>query len=177
LARQAGSLAGPFPCRSGRVRCHRARTHGKARRALGAADRDREQARRWRHHRDCRDAESPGRSASTQAKQGKLKALAIASPKRSAALPDVPTMAELGYPGFEATLWLGAFAPAGTPQAAVNRISADIGTVLKNPEVRARLEGLGGEVVGMPQEVFAKLYARDLERWGKSIRDLNIRID
>jgi tripartite-type tricarboxylate transporter receptor subunit TctC len=86
-------------------------------------------------------------------------------------------MAELGYPGFEATLWLGAFAPAGTPQAAVNRISADIGTVLKNPEVRARLEGLGGEVVGMPQEVFAKLYARDLERWGKSIRDLNIRID
>jgi hypothetical protein len=49
--------------------------------------------------------------------------------------------------------------------------------VLKNPEVRARLEGLGGEVVGMPHDAFAKLYVRDLERWGKSIRDLNIRID
>jgi len=116
-------------------------------------------------------------SATTQAKQGKLKALAIASPKRSSALPDVPTMGELGYPGFEASLWLGVFAPTGTPPAVVNRISADIGTVLKNPEVRARLEGLGGEVVGMPHETFAKLYARDLERWGKSIRDLNIRID
>jgi tripartite-type tricarboxylate transporter receptor subunit TctC len=116
-------------------------------------------------------------SATTQVKQGKLKAYAIASPKRSPALPDVPTMAELGYPGFEATLWLGVFAPTGTPPAAVNRISTDIATVLKNPEVRARLEGLGGEVVGMPHEAFAKTYARDLARWGKTIKELNIRID
>lgn len=116
-------------------------------------------------------------SATTQAKNGKLRAWAIAAPKRSPALPDTPTMAELGYPGFEASLWLGIFAPAGAPPAVVQRISADIGTVLKNPDVRARLEGLGGEVVGMPHEAFVRLYARDLERWGKSIRELNIRID
>ncbi|MFN0163966.1 MAG: Bug family tripartite tricarboxylate transporter substrate binding protein [Burkholderiales bacterium] len=116
-------------------------------------------------------------SATTQVKQGKLKAYAIAAPKRSPALPDVPTMAELGYAGFEATLWLGVFAPTGTPAAVVNRISVDIGTVLKNPEVRARLEGLGGEVVGMPHDAFSKAYARDLGRWGKAIKELNIKID
>jgi len=116
-------------------------------------------------------------SATTQVRQGKMKAFAIASPKRSAALPDVPTMGELGYAGFDATLWLGVFAPAGTPPAVVSRISTDIGTVLKNPDVRARLEGLGGEVVGMPHDAFAKAYARDLVRWGKSIREMNIKID
>ncbi len=116
-------------------------------------------------------------SASTQLKGGKLKAFAIAAPKRSSTLPDVPTMGELGYAGFESTLWLGIFAPAGTPAPVVAKLSADIVKTLANPEVKAKLEALGGEVVGLPHEAFAKAYARDYERWGKSIREMNVRID
>ena len=116
-------------------------------------------------------------SASTQLKGGKLKAFAIAAPKRSSTLPDVPTMGELGYAGFESTLWLGIFAPAGTPAAVVAKLSSDIVKTLANPEVKAKLEALGGEVVGMPHEAFAKAYARDYERWGKAIREMNIKVD
>lgn len=116
-------------------------------------------------------------SATTQVRQGKLKAIAIAAGKRSAALPDVPTMAEQGYPGFEASLWLGVFAPTGTPAAVVSKLSSDLGTVLKIPEVRTRLEGLGGEIVGLPHEAFARSYARDLGRWGKTIAELGVKVD
>ena len=116
-------------------------------------------------------------SASTQLKQGKLKAFAIAAPKRSPALPDIPTMAELGYAGFDATLWLGIFAPEGTPAPIVAKLSADIARTAKIPEVREKLEALGGEVVGMPHDEFARVYARDLGRWGKTIRELNIKVD
>jgi tripartite-type tricarboxylate transporter receptor subunit TctC len=115
--------------------------------------------------------------ATTQLKQGRLKAYAIASPKRSAALPEVPTMGELGYPGFDATLWLGFFAPAGTPAAVVTKISADLGATLKQPEVRAKLESLGGEIVAMPHEAFAPRYRSDYARWGKAIRDVGIKLD
>ena len=115
--------------------------------------------------------------ATTQLKQGKLKAYAIAAPKRSAALPEVPTMAELGYPGFDATLWLGFFAPAGTPAAVVTKISADLGATLKQPEVKAKLESLGGEIVAMPHEAFAPRYRSDYARWGKAIRDVGIKLD
>lgn len=116
-------------------------------------------------------------SASTQLKQGKLKAFAIAAPKRSAALPDVPTMAELGYAGFDATLWLGIFAPSGTPAPVVAKLSADIARTARIPEVKEKLEALGGEVVGMPHDEFVKSYARDLARWGKTIKELNIKVD
>lgn len=116
-------------------------------------------------------------SAFTQLKGGKLKAFAIAAPKRSSTLPDVPTMGELGYLGFESTLWLGIFAPAGTPAPVVAKLSADIVKTLANPEVKAKLEALGGEVVGLPHEAFAKAYARDYGRWGKTIREMNIKID
>jgi tripartite-type tricarboxylate transporter receptor subunit TctC len=116
-------------------------------------------------------------SATTQVRQGKLKAYAIASSKRSAALPEVPTMAEQGFPGFEASLWLGVFAPAGTPPAVIARLSGDLGTVLKLPEVRTRLEGLGGEIVAMPHDAFARAYARDLGRWGRTLQELGVRVD
>ena len=116
-------------------------------------------------------------SASTQVKQGKLKALAIAAPKRSPALPDVPTMAELGYAGFDATLWLGVFAPAQTPAPIVAKLSADLTAAVKVPDVRAKLEALGGEVVGMPHAEFSRTYARDLSRWAKTVKALGIKLD
>lgn len=115
--------------------------------------------------------------ASTQVKQGRLKALAIASSKRSPALPDVPTMAELGYPGFDATLWLGVFAPAGTPAAVVAKLNGDLVRTLRQPEVKAKLEDLGGEVVGSGQEDFAVRHRNDLARWGKVIREIGIKLD
>ena len=116
-------------------------------------------------------------SASTQVKQGKLKALAIAANKRSPALPDVPTMAESGYPGFDATLWLGIFVPGGTPAPVVAKFNADLVRVLRQPDVKAKLEDLGGEVVGSPQEEFAARHRNDVARWGKAIREIGIKLD
>ncbi len=115
--------------------------------------------------------------ASIQVKQGKLKALAIAAGKRSPALPDVPTMAELGYPGFDATLWLGIFAPAGTPAPVIAKLNADLVRTLRLPEVKARLEELGGEVVGSGQEEFALRHRNDVARWGRIIREMGVKID
>ncbi len=116
-------------------------------------------------------------SATTQVRQGKLRAIAIATGKRSAALPEVPTMAEQGYAGFEASLWLGVFAPPGTPALVVAKLSSDLGAVLRMPEVRTRLERLGGEIVGLPHEAFTKSYARDLGRWGKTIAEFGVKVD
>jgi tripartite-type tricarboxylate transporter receptor subunit TctC len=115
--------------------------------------------------------------ASTQVKQGRLKAYAISASKRSPALPDVPTMAELGFGGFDATLWLGFFAPAGTPAPIVAKVSADLVKVLAQPDVKQKLEDLGGEIVALPHEQFAPRYRSDVARWGKTIRELGIRLD
>ena len=115
--------------------------------------------------------------ATTQLKQGRLKAYAIASAKRSPALPDVPTMAEAGFQGFDATLWLGFFAPAATPAPVVAKISADLVAVLRQPDVAKKLEDLGGEIVAQPHEVFAPAYRADVARWGKVIRELGIKLD
>jgi len=115
--------------------------------------------------------------ASTQVKQGKLKAYAIASGKRSPAMPDVPTMAELGYPGFDATLWLGIFVPAGTPAPVVAKLNADLVRTLRLPEVKAKLEDLGGEVVGSRQEEFAVRHRNDVARWGRVIKEVGIKLD
>ena len=115
--------------------------------------------------------------ATTQLKQGRLKAYAISSPKRSPALPEVPTMAELGFPGFDATLWLGFFAPGATPAPVVAKLSADLGAVLRQPDVKQKLEDLGGEIVAMPHEAFAPRYRADVARWGKAIRELGIKLD
>ncbi len=116
-------------------------------------------------------------AASTQVRQGKLKAFAIAAGKRSPALPDVPTMAELGYAGFDATLWLGIFAPVGTPAPVIARLNGDLVRMVRLPEVKAKLEDLGGEVVGSAQEEFSLRYRNDVARWGRVIREMGIKID
>jgi len=110
-------------------------------------------------------------------RSGKLRALAVTTPYRSPALPDVPTMAEAGLPGFSVESWQGYFAPAGTPQAVVDKINRDIQTVLKSPEVRARLEDMGFKVAGgAPAELAASLqterpkYAQAIKTAGISLR-------
>jgi tripartite-type tricarboxylate transporter receptor subunit TctC len=116
-------------------------------------------------------------SAIGQIKGGKLRALAVTSPKRSPELPDVPTMAEAGYPGFEMTTWYGVFAPAATPKDVVAKLHDEIMLALKTPDVKKRIAGLAGEPGTLTIEQFAALQRADYDRFGKLIRDANIKLE
>jgi tripartite-type tricarboxylate transporter receptor subunit TctC len=97
---------------------------------------------------------------------GRLRALAVTTPERSALAPEVPTVAEAsGIPGFDLTGWLGLLAPAGTPPGIVARCNADVGAILRSPEVSRRLEELGQSPRHSTPEEFAALIAQDIERW------------
>jgi len=116
-------------------------------------------------------------SAMSQIKAGKLKPLAVTSPKRAAELPDVPTLAEAGVPGFEMSTWYGLFVTTGTPKDVVARLIAETDKILRLPDVQTKLRGLGGEPAGMTVEQFAALNKGEFDRFGKLIRDANVKID
>lgn len=116
-------------------------------------------------------------SAMAFIKGGKVKALAVMSPQRSPELPDVPTLAEAGLPGVEMTTWYGLFVTAGTPKDVVNRIYAETIKVLQLPDVQKRLIALGGEPGKLTQEQFAALVKSDYERFGRLIKDANVKIE
>ena len=116
-------------------------------------------------------------SAMAFIKGGKVKALAVMSPQRSPELPDVPTLAEAGLPGVEMTTWYGLFVTAGTPKDVVNRIYAETIKVLQLPDVQKRLIALGGEPGKITQEQFAALVKSDYERFGRLIKDANVKIE
>jgi len=101
---------------------------------------------------------------------GKLRVLSIAHSKRSPLLPDVPTAAEAGLPGFEVSLWVGVLAPGATPFAAVQRLNTDIQRVLEIADVRDRIASLGAEIVGGPPEVLRKYIDAELKRWAGAIK-------
>src|SRR5262245_17894169 len=105
-------------------------------------------------------------------KGGQIKLLAVASAKRMAAMPDVPTIAET-LPGFEAVAWFGVVAPPRTSMAIVNKINADINEALHDPDVRKKLENLNAEVAGGSQEATAAYFRDEIARWGKVIKDAN----
>jgi tripartite-type tricarboxylate transporter receptor subunit TctC len=107
-------------------------------------------------------------------KAGKLRVLAVLSPTRAGILPDAPTIAESGYPGFEASVWYGFVGPAGLPAPVVARLHAEIQKALASPEVRERLAGAGGEVLPGPAERFTALLAGERARYEKLIRDARI---
>jgi tripartite-type tricarboxylate transporter receptor subunit TctC len=108
---------------------------------------------------------------------GKLRALGSATPKRLAALPQVPTVAEGGVAGFEAYAWQGVVAPAGTPQPVVTRLNAELVKALKQPEVQKRFEGIGVEPVSSTPDEFAQYARGEAERWGKLIKAKGITVD
>ncbi|UZN49822.1 tripartite tricarboxylate transporter substrate binding protein [Cupriavidus cauae] len=108
---------------------------------------------------------------------GKLRALGSATPKRLAALPQVPTVAEGGVAGFEAYAWQGVVAPAGTPQPVVTRLNAELVKALKQPEVQKRFEGIGVEPVSSTPDEFAQYARTEAERWGKLIKAKGITVD
>jgi len=106
-----------------------------------------------------------------QVKAGRLKALAVTTPKRWSELPDVPTMAEAGVPGYEATLWLSVSGPAGMPAPIVQRLYSEISKALKDPELQASFRTGGVEAMSMPPEELTKLMRVDYEKWGRVVKE------
>jgi tripartite-type tricarboxylate transporter receptor subunit TctC len=111
------------------------------------------------------------------AKSGKLKVLAVLSPTRSAIYPDVPTIAESGFPGFEASVWYGVVAPAATPKPVVQKLHAEIQKALQTKEVKERMNAVGGEVIPGTSEMFANLIRSERQRYEKLVREANIKPD
>ena len=107
---------------------------------------------------------------------GRIKALAVTTAKPSPLMPNVPPLASL-YPGFEATNWYGIFAPAGTPAAIVNRISTEIASAIKLPDVREVMAREGADPVGSTPHEFAAFYRSEVERYAQVIRSADIRGD
>lgn len=104
-------------------------------------------------------------------KGGKLRPLAVSTAKRAVALPDIPTVAESGLPGYEATNSHGVLAPAGTPREVVAKLHTEIVRVLNLPDVRERLTGIGAEPVGNTPEQFGGYLRSEIAKWAKVIKD------
>lgn len=116
-------------------------------------------------------------SAMGHIRAGKLKVLAVTTAQRSSELPNVPTLAEAGVPGFEMSTWYGLYVTQGTPREIVARLSAETARILKLPDIQTRLKGLGGEPGNLTPEQFAALNKAEYERFGRLIKDANIRIE
>ncbi len=112
-----------------------------------------------------------------QIKAGKLRALAVTSAARAPALPDVPTVAEAGLPGFEASSWFGVLAPAGTPPAIVAKLNAEIGRWLATPEAKEKLAKQGADAAGGSPEDFVKHIAAETAKWAKVVKESGAKID
>jgi tripartite-type tricarboxylate transporter receptor subunit TctC len=102
---------------------------------------------------------------------GKLKALGVTTAKRYAEMPDVPTIAEAGVPGYDATVWLGLLAPANTPHEVVQKLNADITRILSTPEAKKLMASAGVDVAPSSPDAFGKLMQSELDRWGKVVRE------
>ena len=111
------------------------------------------------------------------AKSGKLKVLAVLSPNRSPIFPDVPTIAESGFAGFEASVWYGLVAPAATPKAIVAKLHDEVQKALQTKEVRERMNAVGGEVVPGSAEMFGNLIRAERQRYTKLVKEANIQPD
>jgi tripartite-type tricarboxylate transporter receptor subunit TctC len=107
---------------------------------------------------------------------GKLRTLAVTTAKRVPHLPDVPTVDESGVPGYDVATWIGAFAPAGTPPAIVDKIEADIKRTLAAPEVKAKLEALSMEIRSGAAAEMRAVLAGDIGKWGRLVKEKNIQI-
>jgi tripartite-type tricarboxylate transporter receptor subunit TctC len=109
-------------------------------------------------------------AAMPHVRSGKLKILGIASPQRSPALPEVPTIAEQGLPGFQAASWGGVLAPAGTPKPIIAKYHAELIKILQMSDVKEKLSGLGAEIVGSSPDEFAKFIKAEIGKWGEAVR-------
>ena len=117
-----------------------------------------------------------GLSASSlqHVRSGKLRALAVTTEKRLPELPDVPTIAELGNPGYEITSWQGVFAPAGTPRDVIGKLNGEIVALLNTPEVQDRIRREGAHPVASSADAFAARFRNEVEKWSKVIKDAGL---
>src|SRR6185503_971552 len=113
----------------------------------------------------------------TLVRGGKLRAIGVAIPERSPYLPEVPTVAEQGWPGFEAVGWIGLAAPAHTPVAILDRLNSEIRNMLKDPQVKAKLDQLAFTPVGDTREHFGEFIASEVAKWKKVAKDANVTLD
>ncbi|GHC70278.1 MFS transporter [Pseudorhodoferax aquiterrae] len=116
-------------------------------------------------------------SAIQHVRAGKLRPIAVTTAKRSPELPDVPTIAESGVPGYEATSWFGLFAVAGTPAPIVTQLNKALVKVLNNPDVKAKIVAQGGEVVAETPEQFAAFIKAETAKWGKVVKESGASVD
>ena len=105
---------------------------------------------------------------------GQVRALGIAGPKRAASLPQVPTIAESGVPGFDSSSWQGWFVPAGTPREVIALLQREAAKALKLPDVRTRLDATANEIVGSTPDEFAVKYKSDMAQFAKVVKDAGI---
>ncbi len=113
---------------------------------------------------------------SPHVRSGKLRGLAVTGPKRSAAFPELPAIAET-VPGYEVVNWFGVFAPAGTPADIVRRVNSELGTALKNPELVKRLNAQGADAVGGSAEGFARVVKADFAKWAKVVKESGAKVE
>jgi tripartite-type tricarboxylate transporter receptor subunit TctC len=111
------------------------------------------------------------------AKTNKLRALAVGTPKRSPALPDVPTVAEQGYPGFEAALWLGVLAPTGTPKPIIDKLNKELVAIAATPDFKAAMDKNGADATSNTPEQFANLIKNEVSKYGSIVKKLGIKLD
>jgi tripartite-type tricarboxylate transporter receptor subunit TctC len=116
-------------------------------------------------------------SSISQIRSGRARAIATTGSKRAALMPDVPTVAESGFPGYEALNWYGYLAPAKTPKEIVDRLSRDIGRALANPQVVAALNKTGVEPLAMSPEEFGRYIEREYHTWGKVVKEAHIKAE
>ncbi len=110
-------------------------------------------------------------------RSGKLRALAVTSARRSRAAPELPTVAESGFPGFEAATWIGVLAPAGTPPPIVTRLNREIVTILQQPDLEERLSAQGAEPVTNTPAQFAAYIRSEIRKWSQVVTDSGARVD
>jgi len=111
------------------------------------------------------------------AKSNKLRALAVGSSSRSPALPEIPTVAELGYPGFEAALWLGILAPAGTPKPIIDKLNKELVAIVATPDFKAAMDRNGADAMSNTPEQFATLIKSEVGKYGAITKRLGIKLD
>ena len=112
-----------------------------------------------------------------QVKAGKLRPLAVGTPRRSANLPEVPTMIEAGFPKVEASNWYGLFAPAGTPRDIIARLNAETVKAMSNPELKRFMQDQGAEASGSTPEQLGVLHRREFEKWGSVVKAIGITLE
>jgi tripartite-type tricarboxylate transporter receptor subunit TctC len=117
---------------------------------------------------------APAQTVMGYVRAGRLKALAVTSAQRTETLPDLPTVAESGVPGYEAIGWFGLLAPAATPKAIVAKVSTDVQHVLAQPDVRQKMFELGSDPAGNTPEEFARFIRADQAKWSKLMQATGI---